>query len=76
MSLLLVLWLGWLVGGFLGRRTVQKLDQGLNLIPIVRSIYPYSKQLVEFFFAEKQIEFDTVVSIPYPSAGASGRSAS
>jgi uncharacterized membrane protein len=35
----------------------------------VKSVYPYSKQLVEFFFAEKQIEFDTVVAIPYPSPG-------
>ena len=68
-SLLLVLWLGWLVGGFLGRRIVHKLDQTMQLIPIVKSVYPYSKQLVEFFFAEKQIEFDTVVALPYPSPG-------
>lgn len=69
LSLLLVLWLGWLVGGFVGRRIVTKLDEGMQMIPVVKSVYPYSKQLVEFFFAEKQIEFDTVVAVPYPSPG-------
>ncbi len=67
LSLLLVIWLGWLVGGFLGRRVVNKLDQLFHAVPLVRTVYPYSKQLVEFFFAEKKIEFDTVVAIPYPS---------
>ncbi|MEW6074162.1 MAG: DUF502 domain-containing protein [Planctomycetota bacterium] len=69
LSLLLVLWLGWIVGGFVGRRIVARLDQAMQAIPVVRSVYPYSKQLVEFFFAEKKLEFDTVVCLPYPSPG-------
>jgi uncharacterized membrane protein len=69
LSLLLVLWLGWLVGGFLGRRIVQHMDRTMTLIPVVKSIYPYSKQLVEFFFEKKKIEFDTVVAVPYPTDG-------
>ncbi len=68
-SLLLVLWLGWLVGGFFGRRLVRRLDDALHVIPVVKSVYPYSKQLVEFFFAENKVEFDRVVGVPYPSAG-------
>ncbi len=68
-SILLVLWLGWIVGSFVGRRIVQSVDRTMHVIPIVKSVYPYSKQLVEFFFAEKQLEFDTVVTIPYPSPG-------
>jgi len=68
-SLLLVLWLGWLVGGFVGRRFMQHVDRTMTLIPVVKSIYPYSKQLVEFFFEKKKIEFDTVVAIPYPTDG-------
>jgi len=69
LSLLLVLWLGWLVGGFVGRRLVQHLDRTMTLIPIVKSVYPHSKQLVEFFFEKKKLEFDTVVAVPYPSEG-------
>ncbi len=68
-SLLLVFWLGWVVGGFVGRSLVSRLDRGLHVIPIIRSIYPYSKQLVEFFFAEKKLEFETVVAVPYPREG-------
>lgn len=69
LSLLLVLWLGWLVGGFVGRSFVQHLDRTMTLIPVVKSVYPYSKQLVEFFFQKKKLEFDTVVAVPYPSDG-------
>ncbi len=69
LSFLLVLWLGWIVGGFVGRRFMQHVDRTMTLIPLVRSVYPYSKQLVEFFFAKKKIEFDTVVAVPYPSQG-------
>jgi uncharacterized membrane protein len=68
-SILLVLWLGWLVGGFVGRRLVSRLDQTMYAIPVVKSVYPYSKQLVEFFFADRTLEFDTVVAVPYPSKG-------
>jgi hypothetical protein len=32
LSFLLVLWLGWLVGGFVGRRFVQHLDRTMTLI--------------------------------------------
>jgi uncharacterized membrane protein len=35
---------------------------------VVKSVYPYSKQLVEFFFQKKKLEFDTVVAVPYPNA--------
>jgi uncharacterized membrane protein len=69
LSLLLVLWLGWLVGGFVGRRFMQHVDRTMTLIPIVKSVYPHSKQLVEFFFEKKKLAFDTVVAVPYPSEG-------
>jgi uncharacterized membrane protein len=69
LSVLLVLWLGWIVGGFVGRRLMQHVDRTMTLIPVVKSVYPYSKQLVEFFFAKKKIEFDTVVGVPFPAPG-------
>jgi len=69
LSVLVVLWLGWLVGGFVGRRLMQHVDRTMTLIPVVKSVYPYSKQLVEFFFAKRKLEFDAVVAVPYPSEG-------
>lgn len=69
LSLLLVLWLGSLAGGYMGRRLGQRAERTMLAIPVVRSIYPYTKQLVDFFLAERTMAFDTVVAVPYPSAG-------
>jgi len=68
-SLLLILWLGSLASGFLGRQVINGIDRSMKAIPLVRSIYPYTKQVVEFFLSEEQLEFDTVVAVPYPSKG-------
>ena len=69
LSVLLVLTLGYLASGFLGRRLIASFDRTLHAIPIVRSVYPYAKQLVEFFLSDNTLEFDSVVAVPYPSKG-------
>jgi uncharacterized membrane protein len=66
-SVLIVLILGYLAGGFLGRGMIRSWDRTLSSIPVVRSIYPYTKQLVEFFLSDSELEFDTVVAAPYPT---------
>ena len=70
-SLLVVIAVGWTLSGFFGRSFLTALEKTLNAIPFVRSVYPYSKQLVEFFLSdeETQTEFDTVVAVPYPREG-------
>jgi uncharacterized membrane protein len=67
LSMLVVLWLGWILTGFIGRRLLAKFDQALLAIPGVRAVYPYAKQLVEFFISDTELEFDTVVAVPYPN---------
>jgi|FLOH01.1.fsa_nt_gi uncharacterized membrane protein len=67
LSVLIVLWLGWIVTGFIGRKILEKFDQALLAIPGVRAVYPYAKQLVEFFISDNELEFDTVVAVPYPN---------
>lgn len=64
-----VLGLGYLASGFIGRTAINSFDKLLNRVPVVRSVYPYTKQLVDFFLSEKELEFDTVVAAPYPSEG-------
>ena len=66
-SLLVVLTLGYFASGFLGRRVISSVDRAAQNLPIIRSVYPYTKQLVEFFAAETDFDFDTVVAAPYPS---------
>jgi uncharacterized membrane protein len=68
LSLVLVLLLGNLTSGLLGRTSIAAFDRTLHRIPLVRSVYPYTKQIVEFFLSdESNLEFDSVVAAPYPS---------
>lgn len=70
LSLALVMWAGWLVTSLLGRLLIARIERALLSMPGVRAVYPYSKQLVEFFFQEdkrKGLEFQSVVAVRYPS---------
>ena len=70
LGLTLVVLLGFLARNFFGRRLVALLEWFVTRVPVVRSIYPHAKQLVEFFFSDnKSIEFDTVAVIEYPRHG-------
>jgi uncharacterized membrane protein len=68
-ALLLLMVVGYLASGFLGRRVVAWFDRRLSQIPFVKWIYPYAKQFVEYFLSDSELEFDTVVAAPYPSPG-------
>lgn len=67
LGLTLVVLLGFLARNFFGRKFVGLLEWFVTRVPVIRSIYPHAKQLVEFFFSDnKTIEFDTVAVIEYP----------
>jgi len=66
-ALLLLVGVGYLASGFLGRRVVTWFDARLSQIPFIKWIYPYAKQFVEYFLSDSDLEFDTVVAAPYPS---------
>jgi uncharacterized membrane protein len=68
-SILLVISLGSLTGGIIGRTILSRGDKAMHRIPIIRSIYPYTKQLTDFFLAERKFEFETVVAVEYPRKG-------
>jgi uncharacterized membrane protein len=66
-GLTLVVLLGFGTRNFLGKRLVALLEWFVTRTPVVKSVYPHAKQLVEFFFREqKPLEFDTVCAIEYP----------
>jgi len=70
LGLSLVVLLGFLARNFLGRKLVALLEWFVTRVPIVRSIYPHAKQVVDFFFDNKKpIEFETVAVIEYPRRG-------
>jgi len=65
-----LLLLGLWFSGFLGRKIYGLFEQTLAKIPLIGAIYPYVKQITEFFFGEeKKVEFKRVVAIPYPRPG-------
>lgn len=70
LSLALVFLLGWWLSGVLGRRIWAAFERFLSNLPLIGSVYPYTKQIVEFFFKEEsKVEFERVVAVPYPRQG-------
>jgi uncharacterized membrane protein len=70
LGLALVVLLGFLARNFAGRKLVALLEWFVTRVPVVKSIYPHAKQLVEFFFTDnKPIEFETVAIVEYPRRG-------
>jgi len=61
--------ISYFVGTFIGNRLARFLDAWMTRMPILRRIYPGAKQVSEFFFAEKTVEFRRVVAIEYPRRG-------
>ncbi len=68
-ALLLIFFAGFLLATYLGRRVFGRFEVLLSKFPVIKIIYPYAKQLVDFFFKEKKIEFSTVVGFEYPRKG-------
>lgn len=61
---------GRLLGGFLGRRIYARLEALLTSIPLIKQVYPYVKQIVDFVISDdKPIRFNRVVLVEYPRKG-------
>ena len=69
-TLLLIILVGWWLSGFIGRRVSAAFDRILTRTPLIGAIYPYVKQVTDFFFGqERKVEFERVVAVPYPRIG-------
>jgi uncharacterized membrane protein len=64
-AFILVIFIGFLVSNFLGRKFLGYWDKILAKIPIVKTIYRGVKQLTSGIFSEKKM-FSKVVLIQYP----------
>lgn len=71
LSLVFITLFGLLVSNFLGQEFVKVLEWIFARVPIVRSIYEGSKQILKTFFdQEGGGAFKAVVFVPYPHPGA------
>jgi uncharacterized membrane protein len=67
--LLIVLLVGWIATGLIGRLTLGWLDKLLRHVPIVKSIYTSARQLTDAVFVSKSSLRRTVIA-EYPRKGA------
>lgn len=68
-SLLVLLLTGIFATNFLGQRMVEWSESFLDKIPLVRSIYNTSKQVMQAVFSTNSTAFRKVVLIEYPRKG-------
>lgn len=61
--------LGRLLTVGLGRWFVHGFERGIARIPLVNKVYGSVKQVTDFAFSEREIEFNRVVAIQYPREG-------
>ena len=61
--------LGRLLTVGLGRWFVQGCERAILRIPVVNKVYGSVKQVTDFAFSEREIEFNRVVAIQYPREG-------
>jgi uncharacterized membrane protein len=67
---LLVLYLlGKFVAAGVGRMIVGWFDALIQRLPLVSNVYSAVKQVTDFIFSEREIEFNRVVAIEYPRKG-------
>ncbi len=61
---------GRLVGGWLGRAAYKRIEKIMIAVPVIRKVYPYIKQLVDFLINDNDTpKFSSVVAVQYPRKG-------
>ncbi len=69
LSLVLLLITGIIATNFLGQRVFRWSERILDKIPLVRSIYNATKQMIEAIFATNSAAFRKVLLVEYPRKG-------
>ncbi len=61
--------LGVLFAAGVGRALWEQLEHAVERLPVVRSVYNAAKQVTDYMFTEKQLEFKRVIAFEHPSQG-------
>ncbi|MEA2558578.1 MAG: hypothetical protein QOH06_82 [Acidobacteriota bacterium] len=72
LTLLVILFLGWLSTGVLGRRMIDSVEAFIRRIPIARSVYGATKGVLEAVSRDQADAFKRVVLVQYPRIGTYG----
>ncbi len=68
-AIVIVYVVGYFLSGLLGRTVLRIVESTVLRIPFIRSLYPNIKQVTDFLFGDRQIEFGGVVAVEYPRRG-------
>ncbi len=61
--------LGKFIAAGIGRFFVNQVEQGILSLPLVRNVYSSVKQVSDFLFSPRDIEYTRVVAVEYPRKG-------
>jgi uncharacterized membrane protein len=61
-----VCFIGAFLASVMGRTLWHFVERNLMRVPLVSKVYPYIKQVTDFFLAKKSLEFSKVVAFEYP----------
>jgi uncharacterized membrane protein len=67
--LLIVLFCGFLVTNYFGRKLQALAEKAMLRIPLMANIYPAFKEIAGFIFREKATKFEQVVLVEWPRKG-------
>jgi len=60
---------GRFIASFIGRGLWRGVERALFRLPVIKQIYPYVKQVTDFVFSPRRVEFNRVVAVEYPRRG-------
>lgn len=69
LSLVAIYIFGRFVASLVGRSIWKMVERAFFRLPVVKQIYPYVKQVTDFLFGDKKMEFSRVVVVEYPRKG-------
>lgn len=72
LTLLVILFLGWLSTGVVGRRIIGSVEAFIRRVPVARSVYGATKGVLEAVSRDQADAFKRVVIIEYPRHGSYG----
>lgn len=67
--ILLLYLLGKFMAAGIGRFFWHRFELGINRLPLIRTVYSSVKQISDFLFTEREIEYTRVVAVEYPRKG-------
>jgi len=69
LALLFIVVIGAVVTHFIGRHFMRMIDLFMERIPLVRTVYKATRQLLEAIFSDNSNAFQEVVMVPFPHKG-------